>query len=241
MIEVAEGIHRLGTDYHNFYVVTEGGKATVVDAGCSKEWPKLVDGLSKLALAPTDVEAIIVTHAHADHLGFGKEAAGAGLAIKVHEEEKTRALGTYKGKAAVKPTELPLYRLDTLKFLIALLRVGIMKQPPLAEVETFRDGDTLNLPGSPTVIHTPGHTEGHASFVFPDRRVLFSGDALVTRDLLSDSATQPQMLGDKFHNNPSLARESLSRLAKVDADLILPGHGDPLRSSPADAVGAMGF
>jgi hypothetical protein len=42
---IVDGIHRLGTSYHNFYVITEGGKATVVDAGCSKEvkpWTSLV-------------------------------------------------------------------------------------------------------------------------------------------------------------------------------------------------------
>ena len=41
MHQVGEGIYRLGTVIHNFYVIAEGGKATVVDAGCSKEFPKL--------------------------------------------------------------------------------------------------------------------------------------------------------------------------------------------------------
>lgn len=71
MRDITPGIHRLGSSHHNFYVITEGGKATVIDAGCSKEWPKLVEGLTAIGLALNDVEAIIVTHAHADHIGFG--------------------------------------------------------------------------------------------------------------------------------------------------------------------------
>ncbi|MDF1597113.1 MAG: MBL fold metallo-hydrolase [Acidimicrobiia bacterium] len=239
MIEIVDGIHRLGTSYHNFYVITEGGKATVIDAGCSKEWPKLVAGLGQIGLAPDDVEAIIATHSHADHLGFGREAANAGVTIKVHEAEEARALGRYQGKSAVAVSDLPLLRPGTWKFLIAVLRVGITKRPPLDSVETFTDGETLDLPGSPTVIHTPGHTEGHASFHLAKRGVLFSGDALVTRDILGSRTLRAQMLGDEFHNDPARARESLGRLAGIDAHLILPGHGDPLHTSPADAVRAV--
>ena len=44
MYQVGDGIYRLGTAIHNFYVIAEGGKATVIDAGCSKELPKTRTG-----------------------------------------------------------------------------------------------------------------------------------------------------------------------------------------------------
>lgn len=239
MQQVAEGIHRLGSTIHNFYVLTEGGKATVVDAGCSKEWTKLVDGLASLGLSPDDIEAILVTHAHADHFGFAAEAAERGTAVKVHEDDLDRARGEYVGKAAVSPTDLPLWKPTTWSFLMPLLRAGVMRQPTTHQVETVTDGEVLDLPGKPVVVHTPGHTEGHASYFLPDRRTTFTGDAIATMALLGGEVG-PQMMPDVFHNDPALARESLARLAALDSDFVLPGHGDPLNMPIAEAVAACG-
>ena len=68
MQQVAENVYRLGSSYHNFYLLTEGGKATVVDAGGSKELEKLEAGLASLRLKRDDVEAILLTHAHVPRL-----------------------------------------------------------------------------------------------------------------------------------------------------------------------------
>jgi glyoxylase-like metal-dependent hydrolase (beta-lactamase superfamily II) len=234
MIEIADRTYRLGSSHHNFYVLTEGGKATVVDAGCFKEWPTLVAGLGEIGLGADDVEAIIVTHAHADHIGFGREAQENGLRVQVHEDEETRALGTYEGTTAIKPTQMPLWRPAVWSFLVALLKVGILKHPALDSVETFTDGETLDLPGRPRVIHTPGHTEGHASFLVGS--ILFSGDALVMQDLFGRDRSTPFVMQDAFHNDPARVRESLGLLEAVDAELVLPGHGEPFAGSPAEMV-----
>jgi glyoxylase-like metal-dependent hydrolase (beta-lactamase superfamily II) len=236
MREITPGIHRLGSSHHNFYVIAEGGKATVIDAGCSKEWPKLVEGLTTIGLAPNDVEAIIVTHAHADHIGFGRQAQEEGLRVEVHTEEETRALGTYKGKTAISAMQMPLWKPATWGFLIALIKVGVMKQPSLDSVETFDDGDVLDLPGHPRVVHTPGHTEGHSAFLLEDRKVLFAGDAIVTQDLFGSDVTRPQVMKDVFHNDPAQVTKSLDRLTGLTADLVLPGHGEPFPGSPAEMV-----
>ena len=208
----------------------------MIDAGCSKEWPKLVAGLETVGLGPKDVEAVLVTHAHADHIGFGREAAKNGLRVEVHRDEETRALGAYEGKAAARPTQLPLWNPAVWRSFVALLKEGILKHPALDSVETFQDGDVLDLPGKPRVVHAPGHTEGHCAFLMGDRRVLFSGDALVTQNLVGKHNDEPQIMQDYFHNDPTLNRESLARLRSVDADLILPGHGVPFHGTPAEAV-----
>jgi len=238
MKEIGDRIYRLGSSYHNFYVIEEAGKVTVIDAGGSKEWSKLVDGLAEIGLAPVDVEAVIATHAHADHIGFGRTATEAGLDVRVHEAEEERALGRYQGKSAVGLTDLPLLRIATWRFLLTLMKAGVMKQPPLEAVTTVVDGERLDLPGSPTVVHTPGHTEGHVVFHVPSRSTVFTGDALATRDLLGPATVRPQMMPDIFHNDPALAHRSLERIAALDASLVLPGHGDPYNGSAAAAVAA---
>ena len=156
--------------------------------------------------------------------------------IRASEVEAPIATGEQDADAAG-ITELPLLKLGTWKFLIVLARVGAMRAPRVKSVVTFSDGETLDLPGSPQVIYTPGHTVGHTSFYSADRKALFSGDALVTRDVFS-SGTGPQMMPDSFHTDPAQARASLDHLTGLDTDVILPGHGGPHRGSIAGAVEA---
>ena len=107
--------YSLGTGGHNFYVIRDGDEATIIDAGCSREWRKLVRGLASIGLALEAVAGIVATHAHADHFGFAKKAGEQGLPVAVHESEETRALGTYTGRFAVSASELPFFNVSALK------------------------------------------------------------------------------------------------------------------------------
>src|SRR4029450_6270105 len=67
-----------------------------------------------------------------------------------------------------------------LGFLWFTVRRGGLRVPKLHEVATFGDEATLDAPGSPRVILTPGHTPGSAVLHVASRNVLFVGDALAT-------------------------------------------------------------
>lgn len=235
MRQVADNIYALGTRTHNFYILRDGDQATVIDAGCSREWRKLAGGLETLGLELESVAGIIATHAHADHLGFANQAMSHGLSVSVHEDDETRALGTYEGRFSVKPAELPIFSFHTLRNFIPLLLAGVMKLEHLDRVATFTDGDRLDLPGNPVAIHTPGHTEGHTMFHCAVLGILFTGDGLVTMDLIGP-ATGPQPLEARFDLDHEQALTSLDRIVDLDADLLLPGHGQPWSGSPARAV-----
>jgi glyoxylase-like metal-dependent hydrolase (beta-lactamase superfamily II) len=239
MKQVASDAWVLGSRAHNFYVLRDGDDVTVIDAGCSREWRKLLEGLDSIGVPLDAVAGIVATHSHADHLGFGRKAMDAGIGVRVHEDERTRALGTYTGRFAVTPKELPVFRFHTLRNFVPLILAGVMKFEHLDEVDTFSDGDRLDLPGNPVAVHTPGHTEGHTMFHCPAEGILFTGDGLVTMDLIG-SATGPQLIEPRFNLDNDLARSSLERIVDLDADLLLPGHGPAWSGTPAQAVALAG-
>ncbi len=234
MEQVAENVFRLGRKHHNFYLLVEGGRATVVDAGGSRELPLLETALAAVGLNLDAVEALLITHAHTDHIGFARLVAKRGISIKVHENEAAYAIDGSAG-SQIAVFELPLWKTRAIVFLAEMVRAGAHRGYRLRDVETVVDGDRLDLPGRPLVVATPGHTAGHASYLFDDRKVLCSGDALVTDGLISGGAG-PQLLPEIFHANSEQAADSLQILARLDADVVLPGHGLPWRGSVADAV-----
>jgi glyoxylase-like metal-dependent hydrolase (beta-lactamase superfamily II) len=237
MRQIADSVFALGSRGHNYYLLRDGDEVTMVDAGCSREWGRLLGALDELGLSVDAVSGVVATHSHSDHFGLARRAADEGIDVHVHEDEESRALGTYSGRYAASPSEIPMFRIHTLRNFLPLVFAGVMSLDHLETVRTFRDGETLDLPGTPTAIHTPGHTEGHTMFHVPHLGILFTGDGLVTMDLLgSDSG--PQMMPETFDLDHTQAIASLDRIEALDASMLLPGHGQPWRASPAEAVGA---
>lgn len=235
MEEVAANTYRLGSRSHNFYLLFDGGEATVIDAGCSREWALLVEALESCGLSLSSVSAILATHAHADHIGFGARAQQEGVDVRVHEDDETRALGTYAGRFSATALDLPWWRLTAWKNMLPMMRAGVMKLEHLDRVGTFADGDVIDAPGRPRVVHVPGHTEGHVMFHCADGGLLFTGDGLITMDLLGKE-TGPQMIAPVFNLDTEMAYESLQRVSSIDASMLLPGHGEPWGGSPRTAV-----
>lgn len=234
MEQIADGVYRLGRKYHNFYLIVVGGRATVVDAGGSRELPLLEKGLSRLGLGLDSVEALLLTHAHSDHIGFARVVQKRGVSVKSHEAEAAFAVDSAAG-SQIGMLEVPLWKPRVILFMVEMIRAGAHRAYRLPNIETVADGERLELPGRPQVVATPGHTAGHASYWFEGSRVLCSGDALVTDGVIA-GGLGPQVMADVFHLDPALARESLDRLGGIDADVLLPGHGDPWRGSMAEAV-----
>jgi glyoxylase-like metal-dependent hydrolase (beta-lactamase superfamily II) len=80
-----------------------------------------------------------------------------------------------------------------------------------------------------------GHTSGHNAYLFPDLGIVATGDALVTGHPLS-SATGPQLLPSFFSNSQEQSLAALDVLGALEADVLLPGHGDPWRGDLSEAA-----
>ena len=228
-MEIAPGIRRFGPGLVNSYLLEEQGGVTIVDAGAPGYWNDLPRELAALGRSLDDVKAVVLTHAHSDHIGFAEKIRSErGVPIRVHVDDValTRAPATPKFTGTIRP-------LAALRFLAFALTHGMARIPPILEVGTFRDGETIDVPGRPRVIHVPGHSEGSAALHVTARDAIFIGDAFVTLDVLS-GATGPRI--SPFNADVRRAYESLIRLDGVDARLVLPGHGAPWTNGLRDAL-----
>ena len=72
--DAADGIHRIEDAHTNWYLVEEGSRLTVVDTGLPASWRSLLRALSELGRSLRDIEAVVLTHGHFDHMGFAQRA-----------------------------------------------------------------------------------------------------------------------------------------------------------------------
>ena len=92
-MEIGEGLERLTHGVSNFYLLEDGGKVTLVDAGTPGDWPVLIEALHRRSIEPSKIDAVLLTHAHADHTGFAERArteADARVWIHKADEESAR-------------------------------------------------------------------------------------------------------------------------------------------------------
>jgi glyoxylase-like metal-dependent hydrolase (beta-lactamase superfamily II) len=70
----------------------------------------------------------------------------------------------------------------------------------------------------------------------PEKGVVITGDALITVDLWDPERRGPQMIRRQFNYDHGQAIQSLDRFTDLEADVIVPGHGEPWRGHPREAV-----
>ena len=235
MTEVAEGIHRLTNGISNFYLIEKSGKLVLVDAGAPRDWDLLGRAVAKLGRSLSDLDAVLLTHAHTDHTGFAEQARTAtGARVWVHESDvamaRTGKVGPRDGK-----TSTYLLRGAFWRTVLVLGRRGGTKIIPVQEVSGFSDGQPLDVPGKPRVVHAPGHTDGSAALLLEDRGILFTGDVLCTWNAYT-GRTGPQIMPSGLNADTPRALASLANLDGITAGLLLPGHGDPWTSGVPDAI-----
>jgi glyoxylase-like metal-dependent hydrolase (beta-lactamase superfamily II) len=231
--QVESGVWRLGTMWANFYVVADGDAAILVGAGYPRYYGQLESLLGSRELPVTRIEAAIVTHHHVDHAGTGEEVRSKlGATILVHPADAARVRGEHKSHPP-QGFYRSSWRLNMIRYLAHTVRAGGASYRAVHEYEPLTDRETLDLPGRPRIIFTPGHTAGHCSVLLEDRGVLFAGDAMVNFDYPSG---RRGVALHRFNEDRAQALESLARLEDVEAETVLFGHGDPWRGGARRAV-----
>jgi glyoxylase-like metal-dependent hydrolase (beta-lactamase superfamily II) len=233
--EVAEGIHRLTNGVANFYLLEESGKLVLVDAGAPRDWALFTQAAVGLGHAVGDLDAVLLTHAHTDHTGFAEQArATTGAQVWIHEHD---VQGARTGKVGPRDGKTSAYLLRGAFWRTALVlgMRGATKIIPIQEVSGFSDGEVLDVPVSPRVVHAPGHTDGSAAILLEDRAVLFTGDVLCTHNAYTGRAG-PQIMPSGLNADTPQALASLANLIGIKADVLLPGHGESWTGGVEEAI-----
>jgi glyoxylase-like metal-dependent hydrolase (beta-lactamase superfamily II) len=145
------------------------------------------------------VTAILITHAHIDHIGGAqklKQATGAPVYMNANDLELKKMLG------------------------IQASWLG-MPEPEQPEIDVpIKEGDRLIVgPAEFHVLHTPGHTQGSVSLWIPSEGKLVAGDTL-----FRDSIGRTDLPGGDGHQILRSIRDKL--LPLPPETIVIPGHGE---------------
>ncbi len=218
-MEIIEGIHRVdeassNMAHSNVYLIINGKELLIVDTGTPGNAKKTVAYIKKIGHQPTEVSTILLTHYHMDHAGSVKDLKDLTNAkIAVSAEDKDYVSGA-------KPYPKP-------KNILMRAASSFIKVAPVNVDITLRDGDKI---GGLTVIDASGHTPGSIFLHDPQRKVLFAGDTL-RLDSGKVVAGPKQYVWDE-----SKEKQSIAKLAGLDFDVMLPGHGDVLVANASKGV-----
>lgn len=191
-------------------VVLHGPRPVVVDPGSLTDADQLPGLLTDAGVQPGQVDAVLCTHYHSDHVGAVAALPQHGAQVIAHAWDAAMVNRRDPAVCASRWLDQPVlpYRVDR------AVQAGERISTGKVELE---------------VLHTPGHTLGAVSLWEPDSRTLICGDALHDDDF--------PWIGEPHEGAGSLqrARLTLDHIEQLEPALIVSGHG-PVIDEPAAAI-----
>ncbi|MET9214536.1 MULTISPECIES: MBL fold metallo-hydrolase [unclassified Nocardia] len=228
--QVSDSVYVVAGTNVNWALISDGTGVTLVDAGYPADTPLVLDSVRQIGHELADITAVLLTHAHLDHIGAVPRLVDL-LNVPVHTgaEEVRHAKREYLQQITPGRLVRTLVAPGGARWVAQTLRAvrgGMGTSVPTATAASM-------LPGGLVALPTPGHTDGHTAYLLPAEGVLFSGDALVTGHPLS-RRTGPQLLPPVFHHDLARTLDSARALTRQPAHTLVPGHGQPTRLVLAD-------
>lgn len=192
------------------YLWRDGTELTLIDTGpadCAAQVEQALNG---------DLRRIVLTHWHPDHAGSAAElAARHGAEVVAHRLEAAVIRGQAAGASPV---------LEEFEVAIMAALPPVPPAPPCRVDRELADGDVLEFGGGAVVVAVPGHTDGSIALHLTGPKVLLTGDAV---------ANVGRTRMGVFNTDRSRAVESVDRLAGLDVETAVFGHGDPIAHDAA--------
>ena len=217
----------------NVYLIREDNTFSLIDAGMYsiRSFHELINRVASIGLRIGDLESIVVTHFHVDHITLSPilyELSGADFYLGLKDESTLRkgfdkfigkALRLYKRHGVPQGEANEISRYHPAMRIIDVYDNYLREMPwiPLTERSEVELGSKRFK-----VIHVPGHTPGQINLFYEEEGILFAGDHILDRITpqitLIDEREDP--LGDYMN--------SLEKVSMMNARIALPGHGEPI-------------
>ncbi|MEX1141339.1 MAG: MBL fold metallo-hydrolase [Thermoleophilaceae bacterium] len=218
----------------NAFAIAAGSGVVLVDTGMHEPGSlgQLDRALDQAGLRLDHIRLVVCTHAHSDHYGLAGpivDAAGCELWMHPAHGHMTAAAGdparaVERRIEVARQSGVPLDALESYRERnrdndLGIARAVLPDRDLVAGVEVDTDL------GRWQVHETPGHAPSHVVLHQPGRKLLLSGDHVLGRaSLYFDYGYTPDPVGEYM--------SSLDRIRDLDVDLILAGHGRPVRDLP---------
>jgi len=195
----------------------KGEKNILIDAGIPGQIKGFQKGLAEAGVQFEEIELVLFTHGHFDHIGLAKEIVErSGAQTAIHQREKD---WVESGKSPF-PSGVTAWG----KFLTFTLKLLPEMNVPGTKVDfTLGDEDfSLREYGiAGKVVYTPGHTLGSVSILL-DNGVAIVGDLAMSAQIFRLSPGKPI-----FAEDVALVEASWRKLIDLGAKIIYPAHGKP--------------
>jgi len=219
--EIVPGIYTIeGLKMGRSYLIDGGSDGiTLIDSSTGGVADRIIQAFDEIRRPAWALQTIIATHYHYDHTGNVqtlRERTGA--AFCAHVEDTPYIDGRMMWMAPRVPFRGWAER-------------GVRRRHYTLSVDrTLTEGDVLPVAGGLHVVHAPGHTPGHIALYAKEWGVLFSGDAFM-------NAAGLRLPVAMSTHDMAQARASIRKLAGLEFEHALPGHGQPVLSRASEKLG----
>ena len=219
---LAPGVWRIpliGNYVNGFMLRDADGQVTLIDTGIASSGAKVMAALRSIGSHPSDVTRVMLTHCHPDHAGGAAHVSReTGRSVDIHAGDAEYV------RSGTQPDPDPTSRIGRL-----FRKLPDPKTEKVTVGEELTDGQLVPFAGGIRVVHTPGHSPGHASYLHEESGVLITGDAIFN------------VLGMRWPlkalcSNFAMTKKTAHRLAELDYSTAAFTHGPEIRENPREAI-----
>jgi len=208
---IINGVHVVPMGMANAFLIEGDDGLTLIDAGFPGREAAVFQAIRALGRSPDQLEHLIFTHGHPDHIGSAAaivRETSAKTYIHPHDIPMAESGGPFQ---PMRPAPGLLGQV-----LCRLFFDPDQRTEPVTIDQPLSNGEILPIAGGIEVIHTPGHCAGHVALLWRSRRTLFAGDV----------CTNLMGLGDPVgFESLEEGRASQRKLADLSFDAAGFGHG----------------